>query len=132
MAERLQRNLAVSLGLFAVLLLLAPGAAPAVAEVSEGGEDFYQAVRVVGAPFPKSRKSTLLLKRVVAFDDELGPLASVGLVPLLMGQNPEGEDLELSTEIEERMGIGYILWSSAIFEVVILSAAAWVFCRRDF
>jgi ABC-type transport system involved in multi-copper enzyme maturation permease subunit len=101
-------------------------------EVSEGGEKLYATVRAAGAPLPKTRKATLLLKRLVAFDDELGPMAAVGLVPLMMGESPKSIEMEVSEEIEGRMSISYILWSSAVFELVVLSFAAWIFCRRDF
>jgi len=40
--------------------------------------------------------------------------------------------LEVSNEIEERMSVGYLLWTSAPFELVVLAFAARVFCRRDF
>lgn len=101
-------------------------------EVSEGGEATYNTVRAIGAPFPKTRKTTLLMKRLVNFDEELGPMVGVGLVSLMLGEPPQGRALEVGNEIEERMSIGYLLWTSVIFELVVLVFAARVFCRRDF
>lgn len=106
-----------------------------VGEAVEGDDfwiGFHKATRIGMAPLPKTRQATLLLKRVVGFEDELGPMASVGLFPLITGQAPALEDANFSADVEGRMSVSYILWSSAAFELVILSLAAWVFCRRDF
>ncbi|MDA0766041.1 MAG: ABC transporter permease [Verrucomicrobia bacterium] len=101
-------------------------------EVTEEGRRNYRLVRAAGAPLPKIRKATLLLKRLVDFDEELGPMSGVSLGSLMAGDPPQGRDLEVANEIEERMSAGYILWSSAGFELVVLSSAAFVFCRRDY
>lgn len=100
--------------------------------VSEEGAQMYSTVRTIGAPFPKTRKVTLLLKRVVSFDDELGEYAGISLTSLAVGAPPRGLELEVAGDLEKRMSISYILWTSAVFEFVVLSLAAWVFCRRDF
>ncbi len=103
-----------------------------VREASEQGEASYRMIRAAGAPLPKIRQATLLLKRLVDFDDELGPMAGVGLIDLAFGAPPEAKLRRLANEQEERMSAGYILWSSAGFELVVLSSAAFVFCRRDY
>ena len=54
-------------------------------EVSESGVATYNTVRAIGALFPKTRKTTLLMTRLVNFDEELGSMVGVDLIFLMMG-----------------------------------------------
>ncbi|MDE0826610.1 MAG: hypothetical protein OSA48_07370 [Akkermansiaceae bacterium] len=61
------------------------GESSATGEVSESGVATYNTVRAIGAPFPKTRKTTLLMTRLVNFDEELGSMVGVDLIFLMMG-----------------------------------------------
>jgi hypothetical protein len=61
------------------------GESSAIGEVSESGVATYNTVRAIGAPFSKTRKTTLLMTRLVNFDEELGSMVGVDLIFLMMG-----------------------------------------------
>ena len=93
---------------------------------------FYNGFRKTTWVMPKPRKSTLLLERLLVFDDELGPLAGVSLTALMLGTQEEGLSRTAQAEAKERMSLAEILVPSTIFQVVMLGLAGWKFSRRDF
>ena len=101
-------------------------------EVSEGYLNYYSKLRKGTAIFPKPRKTTLLIKRLLIFDDELGPMAGVSLLGVGAGEPVEGLMKEAEVKAEKRMSLAEILVPSAVFQIVMLGAAGWVFARRDF
>lgn len=101
-------------------------------EVSSSLLSFYNGLRKATWILPKPRKSTLLLERLLVFDEELGDLAGKSLTGLLT-QTPEvGLTQEAQAEAQKRMSLVEILVPSALFQVVMLGLAGWKFSRRDF
>ena len=93
---------------------------------------FYNGFRKATWILPKPRKATLLLERLLVFDDELGPLAGVSMLDLMAGVSPEGLLKDAQVESQERMSLTEILLPSALFQVVMLGLGGWIFVRRDF
>ncbi|MGJ8725644.1 MAG: ABC transporter permease [Roseibacillus sp.] len=93
---------------------------------------FYNGFRKATWVLPKPRKSTLLLGRLLVFDEELGPLAGVSMMDLMSGVSPEGLIKDAQAESQERMSLTEILLPSALFQVVMLGLGGWIFVRRDF
>jgi ABC-type transport system involved in multi-copper enzyme maturation permease subunit len=98
----------------------------------EGPVKMYHGLRRATWILPKPRKTTLLLERLIVFDDELGPLSGVSLTGILMGAPEQGLSREAQAKASERMSLTEILFPSALFQVVMLGVAGWIFYRRDF
>lgn len=103
-----------------------------VQEVDSSWLSFYQGFRKATWIVPKPRKSTLLLERLLVFDDELGFLAGKSLWGLLTEVEEKGLTQRAQAEAQERMSLAEILVPSALFQVLTLGLAGWVFSRRDF
>ena len=101
-------------------------------EVEPGLMSFYNGFRRATWILPKPRKSTLLLKRLLVFDDELGPLAGMSMIDLMSGVPVGGMIQDAQIESQERMSLTEILLPSALFQVVMLGLGGWIFARRDF
>ena len=93
---------------------------------------WYNTLRKTTWIMPKPRKTTLLLKRFLVFDDELGPLAGVSLSGILSGNPETGLKRDAQKKADLRMSLTEILLPSALFQVVMLGLGGWVFSRRDF
>ena len=101
-------------------------------EPPEGGRKFYDVYRKVTSPLPKPRKTTLLLDRLIVFNEELGPLAGKSLLGLLSGSGESGLGIKAQDNMRERYTFAEALVPSAIFQLVCLGLAGWKFSRRDF
>lgn len=101
-------------------------------EPSEGFLTYYNNLRRATWILPKPRKSTLMLKEILVFDDELGELAGVSLTGLALGMPEEGIYRKAQADEAQRMGKAEILVPSALFQVISLGLAGWIFVRRDF
>lgn len=101
-------------------------------EPNQGWAQGYETFRRVTWILPKPRKTTLLLKRLLVFDEELGPLAGISLMGILSGAPEQGLSREASEKAELRMSLTEILLPSALFQVVMLGMGGWIFVRRDF
>ena len=93
---------------------------------------FYDGFRKATWILPKPRKATLLLERLLVFDDELGPLAGVRMQDLMAGVSADGIIKDAQADSQERMSLTEILLPSALFQVVMLGLGGWIFVRRDF
>lgn len=98
----------------------------------EGPAKAYDNLRKATWILPKPRKTTLLLQRLLVFDDELGAFAGVSLTGILSGRPETGLSREAQAEADKRMSLTEILLPSALFQVLMLSLAGWIFARRDF
>lgn len=92
----------------------------------------YNLVRKATVFFPKPRKTTLLTKRFLIFDDELGEFAGVSLLGMGAQVPEEGLVRQAQANAEKRMSTSEILLPSALFQVVMLGLGGWIFSRRDF
>ncbi|WP_411845943.1 ABC transporter permease subunit [Roseibacillus persicicus] len=101
-------------------------------EVPEDHLRYYNLIRKSTWVLPKPRKTTLLTKRFLIFDDELGEFAGVSLIGIGAQVPEEGIMREAQIEAEKRMSVVEILLPSALFQVVMLGMGGWIFARRDF
>ena len=92
----------------------------------------YELLRKATLMFPKPRKTTLLTKRLLIFDDELGEFAGVSLLGMGMQVPEQGLLREAQAKSEKRMSLAEILVPSALFQVVMLGLGGFIFARRDF
>lgn len=102
---------------------------------SEGVEGWKNAHRITKAaawPMPKTREVTLMIKRKIQFGKNDESLAGMSLLAFvdesLMDAQMEGDAQKMAT----RHSTFYVLGSSALFEIVILSIACWRFSRKDY
>lgn len=101
-------------------------------EPDEGVAKVYQGYRKATLIVPKPRKSTLLLEKLLVFTDELGPLAGKSLMGLAMGIPEEGLGQAAQAKAQNRMSVAEVLVPSALFQIICLAWAGWMFSRRDF
>lgn len=101
-------------------------------EPEEGIANVYAGYRKVTWLAPKPRKSTLLLERLLVFNEELGPLAGKTLPALALGVQEGGLSQTAQANAQNRMSYAEVLVPSALFQVICLGLAGWVFSRRDF
>lgn len=101
-------------------------------DVSEVYLRNYNILRKSTLILPKPRKITLLTKRFLIFDDELGEFAGVSLLGIGAQVPEQGLIREAQMKAEKRMSLTEILLPSALFQVVMLGFGGWVFSRRDF
>ena len=59
-------------------------------------------------------------------------MAGVSWLGVGAGEPVEGLMKEAEVKAEKRMSLAEILVPSAVFQIVMLGAAGWVFARRDF
>ncbi|MEM9080882.1 MAG: ABC transporter permease subunit [Verrucomicrobiota bacterium] len=113
-----------------------PGAMPELHEeslpVNEGLKGLYDGFRGGTAFLPKPRKVTLLLRRVMVFDDELGDFAGLNLIAILMGNTGQSLERQAIAEADKRMGFGEVLYPSIGFTLICLGVGGFVFVRRDY
>ena len=99
---------------------------------SEGGGKFYSVFRKATWPLPKPRKVTLMLDRLIVFNDELGPLAGQSLIGLLSGDVQSDAGVEAQKAMRERFSLSEIFVPSALFQLLCLGLGGWKFYRKDF
>lgn len=83
-------------------------------------------------PLPKTRDCTLFLKRLIHLNERDSLLSGITLDMLLTGEMRDPKLGAAVKRMEERHSAWYVFGTSAIFEAVVLSLAAFVFCRRDY
>lgn len=101
-------------------------------EPSDGFMSYYNTLRRVTWIMPKPRKSTLLLKRLLVFEEELGELAGVSLTGMILGAPEQGIQREAQADADQRMGLAEILVPSTLFQIFAFGLGGWKFSRRDF
>lgn len=109
-------------------------------DVTEGGEGekesglvaAHRNARMVAAPLPKTRDTVIYLKRLIRIKERQSALAGLSFDMLLTGELPGGRDREAMKRYDERHSLAYVFGTSLAFELVVLSLAAWRFCRRDY
>lgn len=94
----------------------------------------HRALGFVHTILPKTFETNNLLDRRLIKDDEIPEAASSGGAPPVMGVNMKelqvaSHDVQMAARQESPI---YIIGSSLLCEAVIVSFAAWIFCRRDY
>ncbi|MGJ8696178.1 MAG: ABC transporter permease [Verrucomicrobiaceae bacterium] len=117
-------------------------------EDSETGEDleslvqlkgWYQKAKLAYGFFPKTSPMIDAAKNALVVNGERGFRES-SLFEMMLGVEVEAEDreespdeyLQVVDDVAKRHSLAYTLGTSLAFEAVMLSLAAWMFCRRDF
>ena len=91
---------------------------------------FYEIVRKVGIPLPKTRDATYLLKKKVSVRGN-----DMTMMTAFLDDDASSGDRREAVAMEaydNRHSTAYIVGSSLGFEVFILGIACWVFVRKDF
>lgn len=92
----------------------------------------HRTAKAVVTPLPKTRDCTTYLKRLIRMKERNSMLAGVTFDMLLTGTLPDQKMAGAIRRNDERHSFWYVFGTSAVFEVVVLSLAAWMFCRRDY
>ncbi len=101
-------------------------------EKNSAAVSFHKTAKAVVTPLPKTRDCTTYLKRLIKMKERDSLLAGVTFDMLLSGSLPDPRMAGAMKRNDERHSFWYVFGTSAVFEAVVLSLAAWVFCRRDY
>ena len=97
-------------------------------QVSDGP---YNVAKTIAMPFPKTQKITYMIKDKVLVEgvnmSEYG-----GVLDLLLGGSGPKLNEGMMTAVRNRHSMTYIIGSSLLFNLAILSLACWSFVRKDF
>jgi hypothetical protein len=99
-------------------------------QVDEGMESFYQKLKAVAAPLPKTRDATYLLKKKVTLRGK-----NMTMETEFMAEDSSDYQMREAKAMEDyhnRHSTAYIVGTSLAFEVFVLGIACWVFTRKDF
>ena len=99
-------------------------------QVDEDMESFYQKVKVVALPLPKTRDATYLLKKKVTLHGKNMTMASAFMAD--DASDYEMREARAMEAYDNRHSTAYIVGTSLAFEVFVLGIACWVFSRKDF
>jgi ABC-type transport system involved in multi-copper enzyme maturation permease subunit len=95
-------------------------------------------IKAVAVPLPKTRDTTMFLKRLIRFksegedsDREGGDLGLLAAGDDLLPEEKAKLE-EIQKEYQYRHSTAYVIWTSAGFEFLVLALAAGWFARRDY
>ena len=92
---------------------------------------WHQRAVAAYAILPKTKQTIEFSDRLVRVRGETG-FSTETFTELLSGGMLDRQSLEGTDEAMRRNSGWYVIGTSLVFEAVLLGAAAWVFCRRDF
>lgn len=99
-------------------------------EPEEGMKKFYNVVKMVGAPLPKTREATYMLKKKMTIRGKnmtkMSEFLEAG------ASDRELRDAKVMEDYENRHSDAYVIGTSLAFECVILGLAGFLFVRKDF
>lgn len=99
-------------------------------EPNEGMVKFHNIVKSVGAPLPKTREATYMLKKKISVKGKnmtrMSEFLEAG------ASKAEKREAKAREDYENRHSDVYIIGTSLAFEVVILGWACFLFARKDF
>lgn len=108
-------------------------------EVSEGPSDQYEVwkkahrvTKAVSWPLPKTREVTLMIKQRIKTGSRKESLAGMSLLAFADKEMMESQQEGGAKKVANRHSSFYVLGSSALFELIILSFACWRFSRKDY
>lgn len=99
-------------------------------EVDSGMEKFYRVVKAMGAPLPKTREATYMLKNKIAVRGK-----SMTRVTEFLEAGASEQERRKAKAMEDynnRHSTAYIVGTSLVFEFVVLGLACWMFARKDY
>lgn len=96
-------------------------------------KDAYDAIDKISTPLPKIRDLTLSLEQLVKFRDSGSLLEKIQLGEMIRsGGTREQKEMAAERLTRERHSLIYMVLTSLGFELVVVSMACWIFCRRDY
>jgi len=105
-------------------------------EAASGG--WYQKVVTAYAIFPKTGRTLDVADRLLVINGKRGvakgDFSTIMMRLAFSGGEDVGisqEEIEMSERASERHSTGYAIGTSVIFAFVMLSLAAWIFCRKE-
>lgn len=98
---------------------------------SATAEQIHRATKAINAALPKTGETVKLIDRWMTVDGDKG-LSNTRWVGGLTGLPLGEEQARQEAELQSRMTPGYIIGTSLVFELVMLTLAARHFRRRDF
>ncbi len=98
----------------------------------QGWVKAHQMTQSLGMPLPKTRDCTVYLNRLIQMKERESLLSGISLMDLLTGVIPSPLQVKAMKKAEQRHSAWYVFGTSAVFGGVMLSLAAWIFCRRDY
>lgn len=108
-------------------------------EIREGEEGDYEmwrkahrATKIAAWPLPKTREMTLMIKQKIKSGSNKKSLAGMSLIAFADEEMLKGSGLNIEKKAANRHSLTYVLGSSILFELVILSLACWRFSTKDY
>jgi len=104
------------------------------AEESEfdGMKKAYRVCKMVAWPLPKTREATLLINEKIKTDQSNQSLSGMSLFAFSSENMMEDFQGASAKKAASRHSLFYVLGSSALFEIFVLSLACWKFSRKDY
>ena len=99
-------------------------------EPDEGMKKFYNIVKMVGAPLPKTREATYMLKKKMTIRGKRMTNMSEFLES--GASDKERRDAKVEEDYKNRHSDVYVIGTSLAFECVILGLAGFIFVRKDY
>lgn len=100
-------------------------------ELQESLEPWYKASKAAYALLPKTGQTMEYGDRVLTIKGKKGFSTGEFVNVLFGGSASEAETAQLDDSIQ-RNSTFYVIGTSLLFELGLVSIAAWIFCRRDF
>lgn len=110
------------------------GEVEAVDDSSEldGFKKAHRVAKSIGWVLPKTREVTLMIDKKIKSGSSGESLAGMSLLAFLDEGMMDVSRGDANQDAAHRHSWFYIVGSSALFELVILSLACWKFCRKDY
>lgn len=92
----------------------------------------YDGIKMVSWILPKTREVTLMVNQKIQLKTSGKTLAGMNLLAFLSDDSMAAFQSKENQKAAKRHSLFYIIGSSALFELIILSLACWKFYRRDY
>ncbi|NWK56635.1 ABC transporter permease [Verrucomicrobiaceae bacterium N1E253] len=104
--------------------------APEAHDPDDGMVQFYQAVKTMGWPLPKTREATYMLKKKITVDG--GNLTEMTRFLEAGASEREKREARAQEDYANRHSDAYVIGSSLVFEACVLGLACFLFVRKDY
>ena len=102
-------------------------------EDSQAADRWYARVKAIYGFLPKTGRTMEIADRLLIVNGKRGYNRG-SMLDIMMGTDTQGESAmaEATTLAANRHSVAYAIGTSSVFALVMLSLAAWIFCRRDY
>lgn len=97
-----------------------------------GMKKAYRVCKMVAWPLPKTREVTLFINEKIKTDQSNQSLSGMSLLAFSGEHAMEQFQGESAKKAAKRNSLFYVLGSSALFEIFVLTLACWKFSRKDY